>query len=280
MRRVLALASLALVGALLAGCGAGTGAVAPGHAPDLSPSRNSADSGGGAEKEITPGRSVITTGELRLAVDEPAVAASEATRLAEAAGGRVEARTEQPATDGRAASATLTLRIPAERLDAILAAIKHLGDVQSLSLNRQDVTSQVTDVDARIRALQASVDRLGELMAKASSTSDLIEIESALSQRQADLDALLSQKKYLSDQVDLSTMTLWLLQRGTAAAGGPTDFWSGVVAGWNALGTAFAGFVVALGVALPLLVIVLVLGALSWLVVWLVRRGARSTTRS
>lgn len=281
MRRVLALASLALAAALLAGCTAGSSQAPDLAAPAPMTQLRSAESGATDATVLAPDRDVITTGEVSLVVDEPTAAATEATRLVVSVGGHVDALTERPAIDGRAASATLTLRIPAERLDATLDSIKQLGTVQSVSLNRQDVTTQVKDVDARVAALQASVDRLTQLMATATTTADLIDIESALSQRQADLDGLLAQQKYLKDQVQLSTISLALHQLGTAAAGAPTDFWSGLVAGWQALGAAFSGFLVALGVALPLLAIVAVLGAVTWLVIWLVRRrDARAASRS
>ncbi|EUA93938.1 hypothetical protein I551_8810 [Mycobacterium ulcerans str. Harvey] len=54
---------------------------------------------------------------------------------------------------------------PADKLDGVLADAKNLGEVESMSIGHTDVTSQRVDLDARIEALQTSVNRLRELMA-------------------------------------------------------------------------------------------------------------------
>ncbi|HEY5221452.1 MAG TPA: DUF4349 domain-containing protein [Microbacteriaceae bacterium] len=228
----------------------------------------------------TQNRSVITTGTMSLTVDKPVSAASDATRVVDAAGGRVDAMTEQPGTPDQRASATLTLRIPSPKLDATLADLKKLGTVNSVTTSSQDVTTQVKDVNARITALQTSVNRLLELMSKATSTADLISIESSLTQRQADLDSLISQQNYLKDQVSLATITLELHAPGTVAAAGPDNFFSGLAAGWNALVVAAGAFLVFLGVVLPWLVLIAVVGGIVWGGIRLVGRSRRSRSQA
>ncbi|TAM66163.1 MAG: DUF4349 domain-containing protein [Microbacteriaceae bacterium] len=225
-------------------------------------------------------RSVITTGTVSLTVEAPVTAASDATRIVDSAGGRVDAMTEQPGTPGQRASATLTLRIPSAKLDATLAELKKLGTVNSVTTSAQDVTTQVKDVNARITALQTSVNRLLELMSKATSTADLIAIESSLTQRQADLDSLISQQNYLKDQVSLATITLELHAPGTVAAAGPDNFFSGLAAGWNALLVAGGAFLVFLGVALPWLVLIAVIGGIVRGGIRLAGRGRRAKSQT
>lgn len=222
---------------------------------------------------LSEDRKVVTSGTVTLTVPNPIRSADTAIGIVTAAGGRVDNRTEQPATDTQRASATLTTRIPADRLDRTLDALKKLGTVNRIAMNATDVTTQVDDVDARITALQTSVDRLLDLMSKATSTTDLIAIESALSQRQAELDSLTAQQASLADQVEMSTVTLELRQTGAVASGVPDSFWGGLVAGWNSLSTAGAWFLVALGVFLPWLGVLAVLGGVAWLIVWRVRRS-------
>ena len=96
-------------------------------------------------------------------------------------------------------------------------------------------------IDARIEALQASVDRMLALLAEADDTADLITIESELTARQAELDGLTAQRDWLADQVDYSTLTVELLSEGIAPDAGPDDFWSGLAAGWEALVGFLAG---------------------------------------
>jgi len=134
--------------------------------------------------------------------------------------------------------------------------------VNSVSMNASDVTQQRQDLDARIEALTASVDRLQQLLATATSITDLIAIESELTTRQAELDSLTQQRDWIVDQVDYSTLTLDLVTEDVAPDPAPDDFWSGLVAGWTAL-VGFASWLgVAIGVLLPWLLSGLLIAAI------------------
>ena len=214
-------------------------------------------------------RQVITTGWVTITVEKPLDAATDAVRIAEAAGGRVDGRTEYAPVNGDQGSATLTLRLPAESLTQTLDKLKELGEVQEVSLNASDVTMQSQDLDARITALSASVDRLLALLATAVDTDTLIQLETAISDRQGELESLESQRRYLADQVALSTVTLNLQSVATAPVQEPDTFLDGLVAGWNSFVAFFAGLVVVIGVLLPWLVF---LGIIAAIVVFLIKR--------
>ncbi len=224
----------------------------------------------------TANRDVITTGSLSITAPNPVAASESAVTITEQAGGRVDSRSENPATDIQPASATLTLRIPSDELDRTLTDLKKLGRLNFVSLTAQDVTQQRQDLDARITALTTSVDRLLALMASATSTADLISIESALSSRQGELESLKSQRDFLADQIDYSTVQLELVAEGTVAAGGPDNFWTGIAAGWTALITALGGLLIGLGVALPWLVALAIVGAIVLLIVRLFARSRKA----
>jgi hypothetical protein len=104
----------------------------------------------------------------------------------------------------------------------------------------------------------------------------MITIESALSERQAELDSLKSQQAYLNDQVSMSTITLELHSEGVVPAGAPDSFWGGIIAGWNALVVAANGFLIVLGVAIPWLIVFGLLGGLVWWIVWRASRKRRA----
>ena len=214
------------------------------------------------------GRDVITTGSVSITVRNPIQAAHDAVTITEQADGRIDNRTENPGTDSQPPRASLTLRIPSSALDHTLAELKKLGRVTSVSLSSADVTQQTVDLDARITALRTSVDRLLGLMSKATTTADLIAIESALSQRQSELEGLSSQRTFLSDQIEYSTISLDLTAEGVLAPGSPTDFWGAIAAGWAALVTTAGGVLVALGYLLPWLIVI---GAIAVIVLLSVR---------
>lgn len=232
---------------------------------------------GGFEIQSRADRQVITTGYVSVIVDAPLDASTEATRIVESAGGRVDGRSEYAPADGRRASASLTLRIPATSLTAVLEQLKALGEAQQVSLQASDVTMQTQDLDARIGALEAAVERLLALLAEADDTEALIMLETAITDRQAELDSLKSQRRYLADQVSMSTITLELISTQDAPVEDPDTFFSGLEAGWNALVAFFAGLLVVLGVLLPWFVLVAIIAAVVILIVRAARRRRSAT---
>lgn len=284
----LGLAAGAIVAALLlAGCttansdGSGAPSVEmdPGTVPGqlVAPGEDTAPAAATAPDSASADRSVITTGSVSVTVTDPIRAAEDAVTIVEQAGGRVDSRTENPKTENQPASANLSLRIPAGDLDRTLGELRALGTVNYVSLNASDVTQQSQDLDARITALTTSVDRLLALMSQATSTTDLIAIEGELSTRQGELESMKSQRDYLSDQVEYSTVSLQLFSTGTVAPGTPDNFWSGIAAGWNTLVVALGGLLVGIGFALPWLAILAVFGGIVFLIVRLFTRKGKAT---
>ncbi|MET0956081.1 MAG: DUF4349 domain-containing protein [Cryobacterium sp.] len=278
---------VALAALLLAGCTAGSS-----DSASVGSSAESGDAGSRSNEMVAPGdaaaqdadagstaadRAVITTGSVSLTVTDPIKTAEDAATIVEQAGGRVDSRTENPETDNQAASANLSLRIPAGDLDRTLDELRALGTVNYVSLSAADVTQQSQDVDARITALTTSVNRLLTLMDQATSTTDLIAIEGELSNRQSELESMQSQRDYLTDQIEYSTIGLDLYSTGTVAPGAPDNFWTGIVSGWNALVTTLGALLVGVGFALPWLAILAVAGGIVFLIVRLTTRKGKAT---
>jgi hypothetical protein len=277
MRRTFTITTALLASAIaLTGCSAMGGSESGSDRPVITdqgvPAPESAD---GMTTEIggdVIDRQVITTGWVTIVVDDPKDAAAEAVRITEAAGGRIDGRSEYAPVDGDQGSATLTLRVPAGTLTATLDKLREIGEVREVSLNSSDVTMETQDLEARITALQASVDRLLALLPTATDTETLIALETALSARQADLESLKAQQRYLDDQVSMSTITLSLVSVAAAPVVEPDTFLSGLLAGWNAFVAFFAGLLVAFGVLLPWLVFA---GLITLVILLLVRRARR-----
>jgi hypothetical protein len=208
-------------------------------------------------------REVITTGGVDMASDDPINAAQEIASLVERAGGRVESRNEQRATDSQPASAGLTLRIPSTEVNTTIDTFTQFGKVEHVDINREDVTATGRDLDARISALETSTARLTQLMSESGNVSDLLRVENELQSRQADLDSLRAQRRDLTDQVSLSTINVWIRSSDSAAPRpqGSATFVDGLRGGWNSLAAVARGLLVALGAALPWLVVAAVIVA-------------------
>ena len=292
MRRILIFSTAAVwVTLALAGCSASSGASSdspasgspaidsPGIITEQAPllSRDGGELTGGdsiatdstADATADSDREVIVTGYVTITVDKPVGAAADAVRMVEQSGGRVDGRAETAPVNGNDGSATLTIRVPSDTLTATLDKLRELGAVQEVSLNSADVTMETQDLDARITALSASVDRLLTLLSTAADTENLITLETAISDRQAQLESLESQRRYLADQVSLSTITLSLVSDFTAPTPEPDNFLDGISAGWASFVAFFAGLLVVFGVLLPWLVF---LGIVALVVIVILRR--------
>jgi len=213
-------------------------------------------------------RDIVTTGSLNIAVADVGAAVDRLIDLTAGLGGRVDDRTESKAS-GQARTATLTLRVPSAKVDEFLGDAKQLGDVSSISLRHDDVTGQRVDLDARVAALQASVDRLSALMKSASTTADLLQAEKELASRQADLDSLRAQRTQLGDQISYATLSVSLAAEFESPAPG---FITSVRHGWHALVSFTQGLVSVAGFLLPWLPVIVAIVGLAVLLRRRVRR--------
>ena len=272
----LLIASLSLAGCSAAGSGSshnlsgGDGSAQSGALAPQGSSGSKSDSGSKPEAD----RSIVVTGTMTVTAQKPLDAADKAVSIVEGAGGRVDGRTENAATDRDQGSATLVLRIPADKLTPTLDALKKLGRPDQVSINATDVTTQTQDLGARIDALQASITRLLQLESTATDTTNLIAIETAISDRQGELESLQAQQRGLNDQISMSTITLELRSDAAAPPIKPADFWTGLGAGWGAFVAFWAGTLVVLGVLLPWLVFLGLAALVAVLIVRFVRRRA------
>jgi hypothetical protein len=211
-------------------------------------------------------RSLVITGSLYITVEDPLAAADKAASIVQSAGGRVDARNEIAPQAHDGGSAKLTLRIPADSLDKAVNDLRALGKVDSFVTQARDVTTEVTDLDAKISTLRASTDRIQGLLADAKSITDIITLENELASRQAELQSLEAQQRGLHDQVSMSTIDLSLTT--VPVVNSPHNFWDGLASGWHGLVAFISVALVVIGVLLPWAVLA---GVITVAVIALVR---------
>ena len=107
-------------------------------------------------------------------------------------------------------NASLTIRVPAEKLDTFLFHLNNSAHVVSTSENVDDVTLQYIDVDSQLKALQTEEERLLAMMEKADNLTDLLAIEKRLTQVQQEIQSVGSQLKALDSQIEYATIYLSL----------------------------------------------------------------------
>jgi hypothetical protein len=212
-------------------------------------------------------RAVVRTASLSVTVTNVDQAADRALAAAGTAGGRVDGDDRNEDSAGR--HAELVLRVPAAKLDALIGTVSKLGHEDSRTVHGDDVTANQADVNARVQELTISVGRLQDFLKHSGSISDLVSLESTLTQREADLQSTVAQQRALSDQVDLSTLTVDLHTKAGAirTGSGPAGFGSAVRRALDGLLLSLRWLAALLGYLLPFLVVLAVPGvpaALWW----------------
>lgn len=214
MKKVLAL--LLCAAALLSGCGASKSAYAvneQAYAAETMAAYDTAANGADSGAELPQGRKFIITMNVDAETDDLDSALERLSAALGEVNGYIQ---DQNIYNGSAyygsryRSASLTLRIPADSLDQFESSVESLSNVTSASRSSEDVTLQYVDTESRVNALKTEQDRLLELLSQAETMSDLLEIESRLTQVRSDLESYTSQLKVLENQVDYATMYLSL----------------------------------------------------------------------
>ena len=100
------------------------------------------------------------------------------------------------------------LRVPQERLDATLDDLIALGEVRSRSLSTEDVSTQLVDLQARLKNARKSEAVLLELMERSGEISDVLEVSKELSNVRQTIEQMAAQQQNLQTQVRYSTISL------------------------------------------------------------------------
>ena len=104
--------------------------------------------------------------------------------------------------------ANLTVRIPAEKLDAFLEELGNAGNITSRSQNVEDITLTYVDLEAHKKTLQEEEARLNEFLREAETIEDMIYIEDRLSNIRYQLESMESQLRTYDNKVNYSTIYL------------------------------------------------------------------------
>lgn len=173
----------------------------------------------------------------------------------------------------------LTLRVAADRLSAVLQALRELGTIRTETAGGEDVTTQVVDLEARLRNEQRVEAELLQLMEKRTDAplKDVLELRAAIGNVRQTIETLTAQRERLGRLVSLATVLVIIRTADDSypATPGLWDYFTSAVSraaqrGVQALINTLAGIVLVLiGGAFWIAV------AIILLIVWRVRRTAR-----
>jgi hypothetical protein len=162
---------------------------------------------------------IVRNAQLTLVVGDAADVFDRLSALAASAGGYVsDARQWRESEQLRA---TITLRIPAQRLDDTLAAARKLARrVESENVDANDVTQEYVDLDSQVRNLEATETEMRALMtdvrARMKKADDILEIYQHLTELRGQIEQAKGRMRYLSQLSALATIKIDLVPDAVA----------------------------------------------------------------
>lgn len=192
---------------------------------------------GSGELASAEQRMVIYNANLQIAVEDPLTAMDAVIAMAEDAGGFVVNSNTYQSTNSsgqKIPHVSLTVRVPAGQLESIMDAIKGLTpdpseDVLSENVSGQDVTAEYTDLESRLRNLEAAEAALVELMDQAQDTEDVLDVFDELTYYRGEIESVKGRMQYLEESAALSAITVEIVAKESLQ---PIE-----IAGWEPKGT-------------------------------------------
>lgn len=229
---------------------------------------------------VAENRKLIRRVSLSLETEEYDVLLAAITDRLAACGGYMEEMNADTRYSSNSRYATMTVRVPADRLDTFVSAVSEVSNVVQRSESTDDVTLAYVDTESRRDALRVEQERLMALLEKAETLADILEIESRLTDVRYQLESMESQLRTYDNLVDYATVTLSVseVQRLTPTA--EKGFWEKIGDGfvdsarsvWSGLKSLFS-FVI---IALPYLLVIAAFVGIVLLIIFLcIRRGRK-----
>ena len=206
----------------LTGCGGSTKAEmayreevaeAPAAAMDMVMSANGMSGNTNGSTALPEGRKWIITIDMSVETDDLDALRETLDEKINSLGGYVE---DQNIHNGsshssrRYRNANLTVRIPDENVDKFTDDVAGIANVVSQNLRREDITLRYVSTASRVTALETEEARLLELLAKAETMEDLLEIEARLTDVRYELENYASQLRLYDNQIDYATIYLYI----------------------------------------------------------------------
>ena len=164
---------------------------------------------GKAEETYTAERKIIRNAELSLEAENPEDAQRKITSIAELRGGFV-VESQQSGSEIQSTVrdiVAITVRVPEDKFADTLADIRNVSTRVVLeNVKGQDVTEEFIDIEAQIKAKKALEAQFMEIMKRANTVSDALDVQRQLADVRGDIERIEGRKRFLANQSAMSTI--------------------------------------------------------------------------
>ncbi len=161
-------------------------------------------------------------------------------------------------------TARYTIRVPVKNFTAMRDAMGDVGFVLNVETYNENITQRYYDVQSRLDAYTIEQERLMEILAKCETVSEMIEVESRLSQVRYEIESCETTLRGWQNDVDYSTLdvTVREVQEYTKVVEPNRSYWQQVGDGFRnslkSLGSFFKSFFRGAVAALPVIAVLAV----------------------
>jgi len=164
-------------------------------------------------------RMVIENADMSIVVADPQTKMQAISAMAERMGGFVVSSNIYETNlsgGGKAPEGSMTIRVPAERLNDALDEIKEgIVELRSETRSGQDVTQEYTDLASRLKNLEATERQLTVIMENAQRTEDVLQVFRELTQIREQIELIKGQMQYYEQAAALSSISIRLIAEKT-----------------------------------------------------------------
>ncbi len=179
-------------------------------------------------------------------------------------------------------NASMTIRIPADRLEDFAGQISEISNVVYRTESNKDITTQYVDTKSHRDALKVEQERLLALLGKAENLTEILEIERRLTEVRYELESMEATLRTYDNQVEYATIYLDISEVKVYTETEEKGFWENLVDRFmdslEGLGDFFVTLFSFLVIALPYLVLFVAVPLLI-LFVLLRRKKKRNANR-
>lgn len=162
----------------------------------------------------------------------------------------------------RSRNASITARIPAQKLDSFITDISEQSNVMRKNESVEDVTLQYVDLESHKKALQAEQESLLTMLENAESIEDIITINEQLTDVRYRLESMESQLRTYDNKIDYSTVYLDVQEveqyEPYVAKSAGERISEGFVRNMHKVGDGISNFFIELIIALPFIFVIAV----------------------
>lgn len=197
-------------------------------------------------------RKLIVSGDVRFRTGDLKKTHTEVLALVEKYKGYIASQNEN--NSDYSLEQNIQVKIPSKNFNAFLTELsKDVDQFDSKNINTQDVTEEFIDVEARLKTKKELEIRYQQILTKANSVSDIMEVEAQLNGVRAEIESIEGRLKFLDNQTSYSTLSINFYKLSTQLHGFGFRFTEGFKQGWNA----FIEFLLAIVSLWPFIFIVL-----------------------